>query len=150
MFRKIVITSILLTLTSHLLSAQGFAANLGYNYIGKNAGFLGVEYRINDTHKPSINLGIGSYLTSVNDKFGFVPEIHYNQTFDKNSGLAFQLSASTKNLKPSINFNLLNIIRLDLGYSFGYKSSKDFQGLAFGINILLGQDEFYDYFNIMR
>ncbi|MGL6038435.1 MAG: hypothetical protein ACRC0E_06055 [Soonwooa sp.] len=32
------------------------------------------------------------------------------------------------------------------GYSVGSNRSKDFQGFALGLNILLGQDDFYNSF----
>jgi len=58
----------------------------------------------------------------------------------------YQVSVSSKNLRPSLGINILNILHLDLGYSFGFYKSKDFQGFALGLNILLGQDTFYDPF----
>ncbi|WP_313030658.1 hypothetical protein [Soonwooa sp.] len=126
--------------------AQGFALNVGYNYIGKNAGFAGVDYRISDTRKPAVNVGAGTYLTSVNHKFGVVPEIHFNQVVGRDSAFMYQVSLSSKNLRPSLGINIFNFGHLDLGYSFGFNKSKDFQGFALGLNFLLGQDTFYDSF----
>lgn len=138
------LTFLVLFFLGNLYFSQGFAGNIGYNYIGKSAGYLGVDYRITDQTKATINVGVGTYLTSVNHKFGFVPELHFNQMIGKDSGLMYQLSASPKNLKPSIGLNILNLLHLDFGYSFGFNKSKDFQGFAMGLNFFLGQDSFYD------
>ena len=127
-------------------NAQGFALNIGYNYIGKNAGFAGIDYRISDSRKPAINVGAGTYLTSVNHEFGVVPEIHFNQILGRDSAFMYQVSVSSKNLRPSLGFNIFNFLHLDLGYSLGFNKSKDFQGFALGLNFLLGQDGFYDPF----
>ncbi|MFN3019867.1 hypothetical protein ACK1KB_02625 [Chryseobacterium sp. TY3] len=137
---------LIIIFTGSFCKAQGFALNVGYNYIGKNAGFAGVDYRISDTRKPAINVGAGTYLTSVNHKFGVVPDIHFNQVLGKDSAFMYQVSVSSKNLRPSLGINILNVLHLDLGYSFGFNRSKDFQGFALGLNILLGQDDFYDHF----
>lgn len=58
----------------------------------------------------------------------------------------YQVSVSSKNLRPSLGFNIFNFVHLDLGYSFGFNKRKDFQGFALGLNFLLGQDTFYDPF----
>lgn len=75
-----------------------------------------------------------------------MPELHFNQMIGKDTGFIYQLSASTKNLKPSVELNIFNLLHLDFGYSFGFNNNKDFQGFAMGLNFLLGQDRFYDPF----
>ncbi|WP_300670997.1 hypothetical protein [Soonwooa sp.] len=137
---------LILVFVGNFCKAQGFALNVGYNYMGKNAGFVGADYRISDSRKPAINVGAGTYLTSVNHKFGVVPEVHFNQVLGKESAFMYQVSVSSKNLKPSLGINIFNFLHLDLGYSFGYEKSKDFQGFALGLNFLLGQDGFYEPF----
>lgn len=144
-------TFLLLSLffTNHLYS-QNIAANIGYSFMGRNAGFLGVDLRLNHEGEMAKNLGIGTYLTAIDKEFTAIPEIHYNQMIGESSGIMWQISASTKNLKPSIGFNFLNAGRIDVGYSFGIDKAKSLQGLTFGVHFLLGGKHFYDRLNLIQ
>lgn len=134
----------------NFIYSQGLAANFGYHYAGRSAGFAGVDYRLSMEQDPAKNIGIGAYLTSINKEFTIIPEIHYNQVINNDSGLMWQISASTKNLKPSLGFNFLNAIHLDVGYSFGLDKAKDLHGFAVGLNFFLGKKRFYDTLKIIQ
>lgn len=125
--------------------AQGGAVNLGYNYFGKNNGFVGYDYRLTDIHKPAFNIGVGTYLTSIQKKFTLIPEIHTNYSWDK--VLLTEMSVSTKNIKPSVGVNLLNAAHINLGYSFAYKSSDHLNGFFVGLHLFWQTSKFYDDFN---
>lgn len=96
------------------------------------------------------NLGIGTYLTAIDKKFTAIPEIHYNQMIGNDTGMMWQISASTKNLKPSVAFNFLNAGRMNVGYSFGIDEDKSMQGIAFSVNFLFGGKRFYDRLNLIQ
>ena len=125
------------------------AANIGYEYMHKNSGYLGAEYRLNDNrgknpHGP-LTAGIGTYLYNNNNKFSLAPEIHLNQTWMH--FLTTELSASTLNFKPSIGLSFFNVTRFQFGYSIPFKDS-GFKGFYFGFHILIGRAPFYDEISI--
>lgn len=127
-------------------SQHKFALNLGYDYMQKHTGYLGAEYRIDSnlqehtSHGP-FNIGIGTYLYGQNGKFTVTPEIHLNKTWKH--FIVTEISASTKNIKPSIGLTFFNLARLQFGYSFPIKES-DFEGFSVGFHILIGKAPFYD------
>lgn len=53
---------LIIIFTESCCKAQGFSLNVGYNYIGKNAGFARVDYPISDMRKPTINAGTGTFF----------------------------------------------------------------------------------------
>ena len=125
------------------------ALNVGYEYMHKNSGYLGAEYRLNNndiknTQGP-FNVGIGTYMYSNNNKFAIAPEIHLNQTWKH--FLVTELSASTKNFKPSVGLSFFNMARFQFGYSFPFDNS-EFKGFYFGFHILIGRSPFYDEIQI--
>lgn len=121
------------------------AANIGYQYMHVKSGYLGAEYRLNSNQGKNTNgpltVGVGTYLYSSKSKFKVTPEIHVNQTWMH--FLTTELSASTKNLKPSVGLSVFNLMRFQFGYSFQLGDS-NFKGFHFGFNILLGRSSFYD------
>ncbi|MDO5522736.1 MAG: hypothetical protein Q4G48_01670 [Bacteroidia bacterium] len=146
---KKVSTLIVLFLTTFATTAfsqHKFALNLGYDYVQKHTGYVGAEYRI-DSNRPEhtshgpLNVGIGTYLYGQNGKFMATPEIHLNKTWKH--FIITELSASTKNIKPSIGFTFFNLARLQFGYSFPLNQS-DFKGFSVGFHILIGKAPFYD------
>lgn len=132
-------------MAAHLFS-QGFAANLGYAYIGKNAGYVGLDYRL-DASRMKRNVGIGTQLTSVKSKFAVVPEIHYNQVF-YDDFLMFETAISPKYLHPGLGINLMNTFQLKTGYVVPFDKNTGFRGLTFGVHVLLGENHFYDTFRL--
>lgn len=127
------------------MDAQGLAASLGYEYFGKNAGFLGAEYRLDkndlqNNHGP-FNIGVGTYLFSENGKFSLAPEVHVNQTWWH--AISTEFSISTKNIKPSAGVSFFNLFRLQFGYSYPFEKS-DFKGFYFGVRVNIGRALFYD------
>lgn len=125
------------------------ALNVGYEYMHKSSGYMGAEYRFNNNdlknnHGP-LNVGIGTYMYSNNNEFRIAPEIHLNKTWKH--FLITELSASTKNLKPSIGVSAFNLARFQFGYSFPFDNS-DFKGFYFGFHILIGRSPFYDEIRI--
>lgn len=125
------------------------ALNAGYEYMNKKSGYLGAEYRFNNNdldnkHGP-LNIGIGAYMYGKDNKFAVAPEIHLNKTWKH--FLISEISASTKNIKPSLGLSIFNLGRLQFGYSFPINNS-DFEGFYFGFHILLGRSEFYDEIRI--
>lgn len=121
------------------------ALNIGYENIHKNSGYLGAEYRfnnndLNNNHGP-LNIGLGTYMYSQDNKFKIAPELHLNKTWKH--FLLTELSVSTKNIKPSVGLTLFNLSRLQFGYSFPIDNS-EFKGFYFGFHILIGRSPFYD------
>ena len=128
---------------------EKLALNIGYQYMHVNSGYLGAEYRLNsnkgkNTHGP-FTMGAGTYLYGDKGKFAVAPEVHINQTWMH--FLTTELSASTKNLKPSVGFSFFNLMRIQFGYSFPIGNS-NFEGFHVGVNILLGRSPFYDEIRI--
>ncbi|HHT04335.1 MAG TPA: hypothetical protein GX005_08485 [Bacteroidales bacterium] len=125
------------------------AANIGYEYMHKNSGYLGAEYRINNNdlknNNGPLNIGVGTYMYGNNGKFSIAPEIHLNQTWMH--FLITEVSASTKNIKPSVGLSLMNLTRIQFGYSFPIDQS-EFKGFYFGFHILIGRSPFYDEIKI--
>ena len=124
------------------LYSQGFAANIGYDYIGRNAGFAGLEYRINSSDTFATNVGIGSFLTSIDEKLTIIPEAHFAKGFGFLIGKA---SLSTKHIAPSIGFGFLNAMDFSLGYTIPYEKNNGLkEGISFGIHFFIGGKKFYD------
>lgn len=141
----------LTSITNNYTEAQvnKIALNVGYEYMHKKSGYLGAEYRINNNdlnnNNGPLNIGFGTYIYGNNKKISVAPEIHINQTWKH--FLITELSASTKNLKPSIGLSAFNLARFQFGYSFPFNHS-DFKGFYFGFHILLGRSPFYDEIRI--
>ena len=149
--KRILVSIILvLTITGYAKAQiEKLALNVGYEYMHKNSGYLGAEYRfnnndLNNNHGP-LNVGIGTYMYSNNSKFAIAPEIHVNKTWKH--FLIIELSASTKNIKPSVGVSAFNLLRLQFGYSFPIDNS-EFKGFYFGFHILIGRSPFYDEIKI--
>lgn len=145
--KRIIIAIILLLTMSSYTHAQlnKVALNVGYESMQKKSGYLGAEYRFNNNdlqnnHGP-LNVGVGAYMYGKDGKFAMAPEIHLNKTWKH--FLITELSASTKNIKPSVGLSLMNLGRLQFGYSFPIDNS-DFKGFYFGFHILIGRSPFYD------
>lgn len=149
--KRIIIAIIMLLMMSNFTHAQlnKVALNVGYESMKKKSGYLGAEYRFNNNdlqnnHGP-LNVGVGAYLYGNDGKFALAPEIHLNKTWKH--FLITELSASTKNIKPSVGLSLLNVGRLQFGYSFPIDNS-NFKGFYFGFHILIGRSPFYDEIKI--
>lgn len=125
------------------------ALNVGYEHMHKNSGYLGVEYRFNSNdlknNHGTFNVGVGTYMFSKDKEFKITPEVHLNKTWSH--FLITELSASTKNLKPSIGLSAFNLVRFQFGYSFPFGDS-EFKGFYFGFHILIGRSPFYDEIRI--
>ena len=125
------------------------AANIGYEYMHKKSGYLGAEYRLNNNNLNNnngpLNIGVGTYMYGNNGSFSIAPEIHLNQTWMH--FLTTEVSASTKNIKPSVGLSLMNLTRIQFGYSFPIDQS-EFKGFYFGFHILIGRSPFYDEIKI--
>ena len=149
--RRILVLISLALLMNNLAQAQlnKVALNVGYEYMHKSSGYLGAEYRFNNNdlknnHGP-LNVGIGAYMYNNNSNFAIAPEVHLNKTWKH--FLITELSASTKNFKPSIGISAFNLARFQFGYSFPFDNS-DFKGFYFGFHILIGRSPFYDEIRI--
>ncbi|WP_436414210.1 hypothetical protein [Petrimonas sp.] len=146
--KKVSILTFLFLIISvgYAFSQHKFALNAGYDYMQKHTGYLGAEYRIDSnrqehtSHGP-FNVGIGTYLYGQDGKFAVTPEIHLNKTWKH--FIFTEISASTKNIKPSIGLTFFNLARLQFGYSFPLQQS-DFKGFSVGFHILIGRAPFYD------
>ncbi len=146
MKRTLISIIMLLTLSSYVQAQLNkVALNVGYEYMQKSKGYLGAEYRFNNNdlnnNNGPLNIGIGTYLYNNDNKFSIAPEIHLNKTWKH--FLLTELSASTKNIKPSIGLSVFNLGRLQFGYSFPIDNS-EFKGFYFGFHILIGRSPFYD------
>lgn len=139
---KLKLLTLLICLSfASLIKSQGFALNLGYDYIGKSAGFVGVDYRISPNRKSYSNIGVGTYLTTNNQKFTAIPEVHYNYNFKE--GYKAELSLCTKKITPSVGINLFNAMHLNLGYNIPFNKEEDFKGPYVGLHFFLGERRFY-------
>lgn len=127
--------------------SQEFALNLGYDYIGKSAGFTGLEYRIPSQSRVYSNIGAGTYLTTENSKFTIIPEVHYNIT--SRNGYKAEVSLCTKKITPSVGINLFNAMHLNLGYNIPFHQEENFKGIYLGLHIFLGKNRFYDPMKLM-
>lgn len=149
--RRIFISLVLAILMNTYAFGQinKLAANIGYEYMHKKSGYLGAEYRLNNNNLRNnngpLNIGAGTYLYGNKGKFAIAPEIHINQTWKH--FLITEISASTQNVKPSIGLSLMNLTRLQFGYSFPIDNS-EFKGFYFGFHILIGRSPFYDEIKI--
>jgi hypothetical protein len=123
------------------------ALNVGYHYIGKakSAGYIGFDIRCNNSHVPPFNIGLGTYLTGIDNNFSILPAIQTNYSI--NNSYLIELSSSNKFFKPSLGLNLLNAIQVKMGYNFWYNDTH-FDAFSFGINLCIGDNDFYDYFKI--
>lgn len=149
--KRLLIYIILVLITSKHVQAQldKVALNIGYENIHKSSGYLGAEYRFNNNdlknnHGP-LNIGLGTYLYTKNNKFRISPEVHLNKTWKH--FILTELSLSNKNFKPSAGLSILNLARFQFGYSFPIDNS-EFKGFYFGFHILLGRSPFYDEIRI--
>ena len=149
---KRVFTALVLTILINTYAVgqiDKLAANIGYEYMHKNSGYLGAEYRINNNDLKNsngpLNIGVGTYMYGNNGKFSIAPEIHLNQTWMH--FLITELSVSTKNIKPSVGLSLMNLTRFQFGYSIPIDNS-EFKGFYFGFHILIGRSPFYDEIKI--
>ena len=149
--RRILTSLVLILLINTYAVGQidKLAANIGYAYMHKKSGYLGAEYRLNNNNLNNnngpLNIGIGTYMYGNNGKFSIAPEIHLNQTWMH--FLITEVSASTKNIKPSVGLSLMNLTRIQFGYSFPIDQS-EFKGFYFGFHILIGRSPFYDEIKI--
>lgn len=150
MKRTLILIIFAVTINSYMQAQLNkVALNIGYENIHKSSGYLGAEYRFNNNdlknnHGP-LNIGLGTYIYSKNSKLAITPEIHLNKTWKH--FLITELSVSNKNFKPSVGLSVLNLARLQFGYSFPIKNS-EFKGFYFGFHILLGRSPFYDEIRI--
>ncbi len=145
--KRILVSIILVLAMSSYAQSQlnKVALNVGYEYMNKSSGYLGAEYRFNNNdlknnHGP-LNIGLGTYMYNEKNKFTVAPEIHLNRTWKH--FLFTELSASSKNIKPSIGLSIFNLGRLQFGYSFPIDNS-ELKGFYFGFHILIGRSPFYD------
>lgn len=139
---KIILFLFLSLFSGQTLYSQGFAANIGYDYIGRNAGFAGLEYRINSSDTFATNAGIGSFVTSIDKKLTIIPEAHLTKGFGFLTG---KMSVSTKHLAPSIGFGFLNAMDFSFGYTIPYEKNNGLnEGIYFGVHFFIGEKKFYD------
>lgn len=119
---------------------EATALQTGYAYFGKNYGYIGFDKRIDPQNDwIYINIGAGSYISNLDSKLEFVPEIHTNYTA---MILLGEISVTTKAINPSIGINLLNAAKLKIGYNYSY-NSQDFRGTSFAININIGDKDYH-------
>ena len=138
--------ALLLAISVHsAFSQQKFALNVGYGYMQKHTGFAGIDYRLDgnspkNSHGP-LNIGAGAYLYGENGKFALAPEVHLNKTWKH--FIVTEISASTKNIKPSVGVTFFNLAHLKFGYSFPVNNSA-FNGFFVGFHLQIGKAPFYD------
>ncbi len=149
--RRVLTSLILIILINTYAVGQidKLAANIGYEYMHKKSGYMGAEYRLNNNNLNNnngpLNIGVGTYMYGNNGSFSITPEIHLNQTWMH--FLITEVSASTKNIKPSVGLSLMNLTRIQFGYSIPIDKS-EFKGFYFGFHILIGRSPFYDEIKI--
>lgn len=119
---------------------DAIAAQTGYACLGKNYGYVGFDKRIVDHEKwKYINVGMGSYVSSFENKIEYIPEIHLNETLLIFMG---EVSVTTKAINPSFGINVTNRIQIKSGYNYAYKK-ENLKGMTFGINFNFGSDEYH-------
>jgi|SRR5690554_73164 len=134
-----------MTLLSNAQILEKSAIHTGYSYVGRNSVSLGLEYNFpiekNDWHGLSTGI-VARHFKGQNNKSYFIPEVSVSYRY---FGLFSQIAISTEHINPNIGVSLLNIIRIYTGYSFSFNErSTNLNGVVFGINLLIGKDEFYD------
>jgi hypothetical protein len=124
------------------------ALNLGYHSLAKgiNSGYFGFDIRASNTTLPAFNMGLGTYLTKIDNEFLILPAIQVN--YAASEVWLMELSSSNRFFKPTVGFNMLNAVQLKMGYNFWY-SDKQYNGFTFGVNFCLGGRNFYDYLKLL-
>lgn len=121
------------------------ALNTGYNYLGRNSISLGAEYNfpIEKNNWEGFSTGISArYFKGEDNKHYVIPELGISY---RNMAFLTRLNISTEHFNPNAGFNFMNIIWIYTGYSFTFdKQTTNLNGIIFGINFLIGKDEFYD------
>ena len=124
-----------------------YAVNVGYGYFKTNAFYLGGDMNFNDNKEViATNLGLAVFVATLDNKTVVLPEIHFNTTIPKIYFLMPNLSLTTKNVMPSLGLNLLNGIHIKAGYSKSFDKKLLDNGFYFGINLFLGDRDFYTKF----
>lgn len=127
------------------------AIGTDYTYRGRNAFGVGLEYRLSDKKKPSVNIAARMLYTPIAGKAKILPEFRA----DYSLFYAFHLGTSLTPyaIEPRIGLNLLNVMVINTGYAIPIDKNHYFRGITFGlrVNFTLGKaqsSEFYDHFKM--
>lgn len=115
------------------------ALQTGYAKIGKNLAYLGFDKRIDKKNDwIYINIGAGTYFSNIDSTLEFVPEIHTNFTALILKG---EISLTNKAANPGLGLNILNVVKLKIGYNFAFDRSS-YQGTTVSFNINIGRKDY--------
>ncbi|MDO5104750.1 hypothetical protein [Capnocytophaga sp.] len=119
------------------------AVSTEYRYLGRNAAGLGFEYRIPHKDAMTCNVGVKAYYTSVEGKPKVVPQLNVEYGLFLVAGV----SVTPYAVEPQLQFNVLNLFALNMGYAIPIDKNRYFRGITFGVqfNIAVGKDsKYYD------
>lgn len=123
------------------------AIGTDYTYRGRNAFGVGLEYRLSDMEKPSVNIAARMLYTPIAGKAKILPEFRA----DYNLFHAFHLGTSLTPyaIEPRFGLNLLNVVVINTGYAIPIDKNHYFRGITFGVRMNLSlrkapKTEFYD------
>ncbi len=141
--KKILVLAIILA--SNFSFSQG-ALQVGYTNFGKSSPYFGIDTRVDDADAFGTwaNVGGGIYFFKGEKGMEFIPEIHSNVTL---LILMLDVSVSTKAVNPGIGINIFNGIKAKFGYNFTYNQDH-YRGTTFGLNINIGDNDYYKTKNL--
>jgi hypothetical protein len=135
---------------------MGIALDGGYftiPYKKLHAGYLGGEITFSPYRKYPYGgetahqffLGGGVYYGKFNGTKEVVPVASLCYSTGSVAFLDFKVTASKYHVNPSVGLNLINFIKLNMGYSIGTKmiNGMKMNGFSFSINICLGGGNYY-------
>ena len=121
---------------------------------GKSFWYLGGNIVYSDKQKyPSggenvdqITIGAGTYYGTINDKKKWFGEANISYNYGSAFFYGTKLSITGYAINPSLEVNLINFLRINLGYNFpiGKKDAKEqLKGLTLSISISAGIGDYY-------
>lgn len=148
----LIIAVLLLSAINYTTQAQGVALDLGYKFHTRSLGYVGLSGsfpRTNMSFKSvstqSINIGAGGYYGSFNGAMKFIPSAYVS--YAKGAGMMFEgkLAFSEYFISPTIGLNVMNLAKLEFGYSIGTKSINrvSMDGFTIGLVVSLGSRNYY-------
>ncbi|NDV94330.1 hypothetical protein D0T84_05280 [Dysgonomonas sp. 521] len=135
------------------LSAQnaGVAADIGYTFNKRSMGYFGVSgsfynsrpYNSSNDLLLNIGLGAGAYVGRFGGETKAIPAGSFNVGIG--GALDAKVVASQHFINPSLGLNLLNAVKLHLGYSIPGKSISGIRmkGFTVGITLSFGTRGYY-------
>lgn len=133
---------VLFFLLTSTVYSQGIALETGYKYNKSSKLEIALAYRLSN-HYDENPLNIAAFVTSnFNEKPQF--GIGFQQRFQQDFEIGTSLTSSE--IEPTIGLNLLNLVKLNMGYAISTRNEPG--NFTFGFRIAFGQKKYYDNFSI--